>query len=490
MTVSMQNKIEKAVNTFKLPYLYGTVKTHKQPYGWRYIAGGQDVAINLVADWVHSCLSAMMDDVHSMAREAMAGVVPGDPRPCEGCFAVSDSRDVVRRVVDLERRRREQLQAHRRDPRQCRAPRRWQAVEFGVHDFTTLYPTLPHDHIRESVFAIIDEVFQMQQQQMGGDECWLGVDRRRRAHIWKKAEADGAGGTRRPSNAGTWRYFAAAEIQRDISFILDNTFITVGDEIHRQACGVPMGLICSPMLAVIMLARYEIRQLRAMVQTAQQQLGTVVDTPHGACVMTEAVRVQHLQLAARFSRCCRAIDDVLMIDISKKEQEWLLERTYPQALALKAEHVSPARILYLDMEIKHDRGGFYTVLYDKRDELKVQGKMGDVRRFPHPSSVLSKQCKVACLTTFLHRAQRVCMRRKQFVEVAAARMVEMAADGYAPRELRAAADKFIGTYISPPAARAFVKARLMRKAALLEKSVAMSDALVAEVGGGPAMVVD
>ena len=62
-------------SSVQFSYLYGTVKTHKQPYGWRFIAGGKDVAINLVADWVHSCLSAMMQDVHTMARETMMGVM-------------------------------------------------------------------------------------------------------------------------------------------------------------------------------------------------------------------------------------------------------------------------------------------------------------------------------------------------------------------------------------------------------------------------------
>ena len=222
------------------------------------------------------------------------------------------------------------------------------------------------------------------------------------------------------------------------------------------------------MLAVIMLAWYEICQLRRMVTNANQPMGSVLDTPDGPLLLTAVSKAQHLELAARFSRCCRAIDDVLMIDLTRGEQTWLLDHTYPGALQLKAEHVSPDRIFYLDMEIRHDKGGFYTTMYDKRDELRLQGKMGAVRRFPHPSSVLSEQCKGACLTSFLHRAQRVCMRRKQFVRAAAERMVDMAADGYNPRKLSQLATQFANRYIAQPAARAFTVANLRRMVATVD----------------------
>tara|TARA_B110001452_G_scaffold192013_1_gene162088 strand:- start:197 stop:805 length:609 start_codon:yes stop_codon:yes gene_type:complete len=56
----------------------------------------------------------------------------------------------------------------------------------------------------------------------------------------------------------------------------------------------------------------------------------------------------------------------------------------------------------LDVSVKHDRGGFYTDLYDKRDALVEQGKMAAVLKFPHSTSALSKQCKYGCLVSFLY----------------------------------------------------------------------------------------
>ena len=467
---NLERALTAAVNKYKLPYLYGTIKTHKQPFGWRFIAGGQDVALNLVGDWVHRALAAILPDVHTMARETMMGKLADDQVPCEDSFIIKDSRDVVRRIRDLERRRRAQLDRHRQGT--CNSPPPpWQQVEFSVHDFSTLYTTLPHDHINHTVGAVIDEVF-TQRELRAGERCWLAVNSSLQSFAWKKGTRTAQGRVERPTvTAKTWRIFDAEEIKKDIRFILDNTFVTVGDEIHRGVCGVPMGLTCSPMLAVIMLAHYEIEQLRRMVRTAEQANGTQIETPKGMVTLDDGTRRAHLDLAARFSRCCRAIDDVLLINITNEEAVWLLARTYPTALELKMECCSPAMIKYLDMEIRHDRGGFYTTLYDKRDALRGEGKMGNVRRFPHHSSVLSRQCKYAVLTTFLHRINRVCMRRKHFIRCAVERMVEMRDEGYDVRRLRGVADRFVKTYVPHASARQAMAAAIRRQVPTIPRIV-------------------
>ena len=126
---------------------------------------------------------------------------------------------------------------------------------------------------------------------------------------------------------------------------------------------------------------------------------------------------------------------------------------------------SPARIQYLDLEIAFDRGGFHTMLYDKRDELRLQGKMDVVRRFPHAQSMLSEQCRYSCLSAFLHRAWRVDMRTAYFVRHAAERIVEMYADGYEMRKLLQTARRFLQTFFRPAERGPAVFARI-REAAL------------------------
>jgi hypothetical protein len=158
-----------------------------------------------------------------------------------------------------------------------------------------------------------------------------------------------------------------------------------------------------------------------------------------------------------------------MIDLTEAEQTWLLKQTYPGALQLSKECGSPGRIQYLDMEIRHDRGGFHTVLYDKRDALRLTGKMDAVRRFPHPDSQLSEQCKYACMTTFMHRAHRVCTRRKAFVRAVAKRATEMIADGYSKRKIMARVTRFVDTFVAPAHVRPYIKASVTREMAIDER---------------------
>jgi hypothetical protein len=43
--------------------------------------------------------------------------------------------------------------------------------------------------------------------------------------------------------------------------VLDNIFVTFGSRVYRQRLGIPMGFSSSPMMAVLMLAVYELQWL-------------------------------------------------------------------------------------------------------------------------------------------------------------------------------------------------------------------------------------
>ena len=274
----------------------------------------------------------------------------------------------------------------------------WRLVEFGVHDFTTMYNTLPHNEIRRSMRGVVQEVFARQ----GGKVLRVT----RTGAEWTARTATGAA----PDDLSSCKFYTAEQLMADIDFVLDNIFVTLGDDIYRQTLGVPMGFSCSPMLAVIMLSFFELAFVRRLVASTECAIGSAVDSPGGTVPLTQELRAELRTLAVRTACSCRAIDDVLLINISATDRRWVLASMYPATLELKEEHSSPGPILYLDMEIKHDRGGFYTDLYDKRDVLAAQGKMSSVLKFPHIASKLSIACKYGCMTSFFHRIHRGVMR--------------------------------------------------------------------------------
>ena len=143
------------------------------------------------------------------------------------------------------------------------------------------------------------------------------------------------------------------------------------------------------------------------------------------------------------------IDDVLFIDVSPAERKWTVARMYPPSLELKLERESPADMVYLDLAIRHDRGGWYTDLYDKRDALHEQGLIEVARKFPHFEAKLSQQCKYSVLTSFAHRIRRGVMRRRLFVRHAAERMESMRRDGYRIGQLSATMRRFMLGHFEP-----------------------------------------
>ena len=114
---------------------------------------------------------------------------------------------------------------------------------------------------------------------------------------------------------------------------------------------------------------------------------------------------------AATARSCRMIDDVLLLDLSQTERAWVLADMYPTELELKEVSSTPGPVEYLDVVITFDRGGLHTRHYDKRDELRKQGRMEAVMKYPHIDSMLSIPCKYNCLYSFTHSAYRRVMRR-------------------------------------------------------------------------------
>ena len=50
-----------------------------------------------------------------------------------------------------------------------------------------------------------------------------------------------------------------------IEWLIDNTYVTVGNQVLRQTVGIPMGTDCAPFLANLFLFAYEFRYLNNLL---------------------------------------------------------------------------------------------------------------------------------------------------------------------------------------------------------------------------------
>ena len=466
----------------KLAYQYGQAKTHRIPIKNRGIAGGTGQITAKLNKWCHRVLWALRPDVDAMHGEVMRNSEArwlrdrfGDS-PNDASFIINGPVDVVRRVrnfngdvrrhaarreVYARQRQRDGVEPEELQLREGRST--WRGLELAVVDFNTLYPSLLQALVKATLRRFFARVWARHRDEHGVARV-LRVVLRREDEDGSSDWCDVA--DVKPDTAKV-RYFTEARITDYVDFLMDNCFVTFEGAVYKQVKGVPIGAGAAPMIANLLLAMHEIEGLESIVRDAYASAALVshVSTPSGWAPVNDSTRVELLDLAGRLSRCCRMIDDVLLIDLSKKEQDWAMNRLYkPRSTGLtyKVECRSPAVINYLDVTLAVDGHGLHTVLYSKRDALALEGKIDAVWGFPDPLSVLSPDCLYNCLTGFLCRTMSNTMRTAVFISNAGRQMFKMWPRGYDQQLLIDKLNSFTRHKYQPAWRARFVGGAIMR----------------------------
>lgn len=446
-----------------ISHFYATLKTHKASPAIRTIAGGTRTPLRLLNKWIHRALWSMrgvVDKLHAAATSAVELDHLSErfsTQPWDSSWIVNQSSDVVRRLRELnsDLRRLRSTRACSKWPAARRSPSQ---MEFAVVDFTTLYPSLPHELVRTAMQSLLRRVFMQ-----AGADMELAVHRDPAVEVPFRWQTEGE------AEEGGYRIFTEARLMRYIDILLDNAYVRFGGNVYRQVYGIPIGAGAAPMIANFTLCYHEITGIESIVRDALADSALTVDTPWAETLSAEARRTRLLELAGRLTRCCRNIDDVLLVDLTTAEQDWCMERLYKPAetkLEFKVECRSPGSIHYLDMEVRHDTRGVYTDLYDKRVALAAAGKMDEVRPFPHIESILSEACLYNCYTGFLSRINRGVMRRTLFIKAAVDRCLSMRRAGYALQRLLHTLSVFMRHHYRPTQQASHVCMRVRRGIAL------------------------
>ena len=96
-----------------------------------------------------------------------------------------------------------------------------------------------------------------------------------------------------------------------ITWLVKNTFVIVGNKIYQQVIGIPMGTDCAPFLANLFLFSYEFR------------------------FMNNQLKARNYEKLRKFTRCCRYIDDLLVINNMDKYKNLI----YPAELTLSSDYL-------------------------------------------------------------------------------------------------------------------------------------------------------
>lgn len=367
----------------KLPYFYASVKLHKNPTGMRYIAASKGTTLSQISSWV----SRGLQDILPYVEEIWINCALKGGIMTKGSWIAQDAQTVVNRLNQLNKN-------HNPD----------EAIQMEVWDFSTLYTTLDHEDLKSRMREIIDWAFQRAKDDSGQCLWSLVCDADKRKSKWSCAQIR----TLKKNEKASSKWFNAEKLANWLDYVVDNTYVTLGNHTFKQRVGLPMGTQCAPIVANLYLLTYELEFLRKTISRGD------------------------LDLARRICGCRRYIDDILAIDVPSFRDILYRDNDryglYPkETLKLTEEGGSTESITYLDIWIRRDDKGWYSSMYDKRDHIP---SMKDNLRFPHPLTRLSRSCKLNTITGQFHRFHRRCTRPHLFVEAAVDLLSRMIKAGY------------------------------------------------------------
>ena len=233
-----------------------------------------------------------------------------------------------------------------------------------TYDFSTLYTSIPHVKLKEEIKLLVEKAYN------GMNKKFIKVTKSRA--YW--------------SNSKTTHTLAVTcnELTHMIEWLIDNTYVIVGNQVLRQTIGIPMGTDCAPFLANLFLFSYEFRYLNNLLK---QRNFTVLN---------------------KFRRCARYIDDVLLINNDNFLKSHKHD-IYPKELDLTSDDKDDQQVHFLDLDILIVGKGFSYKIYDKRDNFDFP-----IVNYPDLSGNIPSRQSYSVFISQLVRYARGCLHFKDF----------------------------------------------------------------------------
>jgi hypothetical protein len=371
-----------------LPYLYASVKFHKDPPSVRFIAGARGSSLEVLSLWLTSAYRMLLPEADSLWSHtyARAGVT------CESSWILIRSDDFLPIVHDL----------NASIPRSSRSTAN---IRLQTFDFSTLYTTLGLTELKHRMARLHTTLFQHHLANHP-EETFLHLSFFKGASTWAKEKG---------RDTTTARFVTADDLTEWLSYLVDNTYVTHGSRTYKQDIGIPMGTNCAVFVANLFLYTYELDHITTLVHNVEQNVDAELST----------------SLLSRHSRVKRFVDDLIAVDHT--DMPHLVGEIYPPMLTvnLSADDVS---VDFLDMHIHLTSDLHWAVsIYDKR--RLPQFAPLHLIKYPHIASALGDSAKYGVLTSQFHRFRRLCTEVSNFISEVALLVRTLAGKGYCLRRL-------------------------------------------------------
>ena len=259
---------------------------------------------------------------------------------------------------------------------------------MSTYDFSTLYFTLPHHLIKDTLIDLIEHTFSREKT------LYLACNDQRAfftSDVYK--------------NYNLW------SCQKVCVYLLENIFFRFGIKFYRQITGIPIGTNCAPLVADLFLFCYERDFMKS-------------HSPENQADIIEA-----------FNSTSGYLDDFLDIDNIYFKQ--MVNRIYPAELQLNEANSSDTEAPFLDLNLSISNGTVSTKIYDKRDDFDI-----DIVSFPFLDGDVSRRTSYGVYISQLIRFARASFNINDFICRNKALTAKLLKQGYRYHKLRKAFPKF------------------------------------------------
>ena len=193
----------------KPPYLYSTVKMHKDPIKFRFITAGSNSSLKQLSVLVGYCLQKCLKVAknHSVNRFY----------PRNDFYVIDSNKDPLDFMF-------------KNNLMYCRK-------SISTFDFSTLFTSIPHHQLKDNLTKFVNRIFEIK------DKTYIVCN-----DFFKNAFFSDNSNLSK-SNLK----FTKEEFLECIYFLIDNSFINFNGCIYRQVIGIPMGTSAAPHMANIYL---------------------------------------------------------------------------------------------------------------------------------------------------------------------------------------------------------------------------------------------
>ncbi len=276
-----------------LPKLFATAKLHKSPYAWRFIAGARNSSTKLLCVRLHVILSHFERHFKNYCNRIQHNSGLSYFWSVKNSVEVKDS--LMSKYATCAAR------------------------EIITADFSTLFTTLPHNSIKECLFALADLCFN------NGGSTVIAVEGKKVRYVRNPDDEPGD-------------CYRIEEVKDMICNVIDETFVTFAGINFRQVKGVSMGGACSPLMASLTLSMMEFNFVKSKRASP-----------------------------AEIPWCKRYIDDIICMNAPNFMQ--IAQDIYPPELPLKRTNEFLDTAAFLDMKLKMQNGGCTVSMYNKTDDF-------------------------------------------------------------------------------------------------------------------------